>query len=74
MELCESEYIRLIDQHRIGIHEVHTIFDDGRREQDIVFPIPEIHDLLFDIISAHLPMYNRDADDPSQHFLKRYPH
>jgi hypothetical protein len=60
VELSKSEVLCFIDDNRIGIEEVDTIFDDGRREEDIVHPEFEFHDAVFEFVRWELTM--RDDD------------
>jgi len=60
VELSQSEVLCFIDDNRIGIEEVDTIFDDGRGEEDVVHPEFEFHDAVFEFIRWELPM--RDDD------------
>ena len=54
VELCESEIFRFINNNRIRIEEVDTVFYDSRREEDIVHTEFEFHDAVFEFVSWEL--------------------
>ena len=63
METRETELLRIDDDDRIGREEVDTIFDDSRREEDIVFSFFECVDPVLDLISWHLSVcYNNSGN------------
>ena len=59
VELSESEIFGVEDDDRICREEVHTIFYDRRREEDIVFSFFEIMYAFFDVVPIH-PTVGRD--------------
>ncbi len=54
METRETELLRIDDDDRIGREEINPIFDDSRREQDIVFSFFECVYPILDLVTWHL--------------------
>ncbi len=54
MQARETELLWVDDDDRIRREEVDPIFDDGRRQEDIVFSLFERMDTIFDLVSWHL--------------------
>ena len=48
--------MRIIDKNGIGIWHIQPIFNDGRRDQDIVFPIHKFKEVFLQFFSVHLSM------------------
>lgn len=60
MELRESEVFCFIDDNRIGIQEVDTVFYHGRREENIVHAEFKFHYAVFEFIRRKLTIGNDD--------------
>ena len=58
MEARETELLRIDDDDRICREEIDPIFDDSRREEDIVFSFFECVDPVFYLVTCHLTMGN----------------
>lgn len=60
---------------RIGIQEVDTVFDDGSREEDIVFSRLKLDDIILQLDTTHLTVCDDDfgfiADDFFECLLHR---
>ncbi len=56
MQTRESELIWIDDDDRIGREEIHSILDDCRREEDIVFSFFEVMYPILDLLWWHLAM------------------
>jgi hypothetical protein len=65
METRETELLRIDDDDRIGREEVDPIFDDGGREEDIVFSFFECVDAIFDLVTWHLSVSDNDTRSSS---------
>ena len=48
--------MRIIDNNRIGIRNINTIFHNGRRKQHIIVIVDKTHDNLFQLLRLHLTM------------------
>ena len=53
--------MRIIDNDRIGIGNIDTIFHNGCRKQHIIVIVDKAHDNLFQLLRLHLTM----SDDNS---------
>ncbi len=67
MQLCESEVFWIDDDDRIGSQEIHSILDNSRCEQDIVFSFLEGMNALFDGVSWHLSMSDHHFEFSTSH-------
>lgn len=54
MKLCKSEVFCFVDDNGIRIEEVDTIFDDRRREEDIMITQFEFHNTVFELVRWEL--------------------
>ena len=58
METRETELLRIDDDDCIGREEINPIFDDSRREEDIIFSFFEGMNSVFYLVTWHLTMGN----------------
>ncbi len=61
VELCETEILRIDDDDSIGPEEIHSIFYDRRREEDIIVSFLEGMDTILDLFTWHLTMSDDDS-------------
>ena len=61
MKLGQAIAIGFIDEHRIGIRDVQTAFDDRGRQKDIGSMLDEVEHDLFESMLGHLTMSDHDA-------------
>lgn len=60
MELCESEILGFIDDDSVCVEEVDSVFDNRRREEDIVHTEFEFHDAVFEFVGRKLSVGDDD--------------
>src|SRR5215471_16654644 len=61
IELRETEAIGIVDDDRIDVWYVESVFDDGRRDEHVEAAFDEVdHDRL-ELALAHLPMPDADS-------------
>lgn len=51
MKLRKSEVLRICDEDRVRTEKIHAIFDDRRRDEDIIFSPLKCMDSGIDLIS-----------------------
>ncbi len=56
VQLGETESVRTLDQHDGGIRHIHTDFDDGCGNQDVVFAVAELEHDRFFFFGSHAAM------------------
>ena len=56
MKVRESEVMSRIDNNGVGIRDIDTILDDGRREQHVIVVVGEVEDDLLEFLRFHLSM------------------
>src|SRR5690349_24703016 len=61
IELCETEVVRAIYEHRVRVRHVEARLDDHRRDKHIDFARDELVHDVFQITLSHLTVANRDA-------------
>lgn len=62
MQGRESKVVCLVDDDRVGIGKVDSIFDHGRREEDIASMISKSHNLIFELFFVHPTVNCRDLE------------
>lgn len=60
VELSKTEILGIDDDDRICSEEIHSIFDDGCGEEDIMFSFFESMDTILDLLAWHLAMSDDD--------------
>ena len=61
MQCGEAESLAVFDEHDGGVGHIHADLDDGRRDQYIDIPLPELLDDTVFIASAHLAVQHLDT-------------
>src|SRR5450830_1219191 len=61
IQLGKSEAFSFVDDDRVDVGEIEPCFDDGGRQEDIVFAFIEVEHDLFQNFTPQLPMCYRDA-------------
>src|SRR3546814_7206008 len=54
--LCEAEHVGAVDDQRVGGWNVDSGFDDGGRNQHLIFPVVEGRHAVFHLGRRHLAM------------------
>ena len=60
MQVAQTETLRPVHDHRVGIRNVDAVFDDGRGKQDVIVPVDELQDLGFQFLGFHLAVRHTD--------------
>src|SRR5690606_23859697 len=60
IELGQTELLGIVDDQRISIGKVDPVFNDRRRDQNIVFSFFKGHNAFFQVRSFELPMGHND--------------
>ena len=58
IDLRQSQLIRIINEHRVCVRLVHTIFNNRGTKKNIIFLLEEIHHDFLQCSAVHLPVSN----------------
>src|SRR5204862_6975576 len=60
MKLSESEFIRALDNDRVGRRNIYSGLDNGRAEEEVVPLLQKLAHHALEVPLAHLPVRHRD--------------
>ena len=61
IKVAQAEPVGPINDNRVGVRDIESAFDDGRREKHIRLPIDKLRHHLFQVVAVHLAVTDDDA-------------
>src|SRR5208283_6166164 len=67
VELCVTQHVRPVDDHRVHVRDVHAVLDDGGGEEHLALAVHEAPHHLLQLVVFHLAVPYRYGDLRHEH-------